>query len=167
MMRTLPNEIGHWRLVSGWVPTSTIKECERGHNMSNSLETTVDRDRASIAVVRKAWVEAVVAGDADRLADLVTSDVVAVHANGRCTCGKDDVRRFFIDAFNKFDIEGKTSSSDVVVHGIWAVEIDEIQTKRTQYDAPVSEDVSLQAVFIFARQLDGSWKVARIIELPD
>ena len=135
--------------------------------MSGSLGSRAERDVANVAAVRQAWVQAVKDGDADRLAELVTYDVVVVHADGRCTRGKDDVRKFLLDFFNQYTIEGKVLSSDVVIHGFWAVEIDEISTKRGRYESTVSIDTSFRAVFVFSRQLDDSWRVARLIELQD
>jgi len=46
---------------------------------------------ASIAAVRQAWLEAVRAADAGRLAAMVTDDVVVVHGNGRCVRGRQQV----------------------------------------------------------------------------
>lgn len=135
--------------------------------MSGSQESRAERDVANIAAVRQAWIQAVKDGDADRLAELVTYDVVAVHADGRCTRGKDDVKNFLLDFFNQYMIEGKVLSSDVVIHGFWAVEIDEISTKRGRYESTVSMESNFRAVFVFSRQLDDSWKVARLIELQD
>lgn len=133
--------------------------------MSNSQESLRDREKASIALVREAWMKAVKSDDADQLADLMTDDIVAIHADGRCIHGKDDVTRFFQDLFDQFDIEGTISSSEVVIHGNWAVEIDKIETKRTEYESSMSVRASLQAVFLFSRQVDDSWKVSRLVEL--
>lgn len=133
--------------------------------MSNSQESLRDREKASIALVREAWMKAVKSDDADQLADLMTDDIVAIHADGRCIHGKDDVTRFFQDLFDQFDIEGTISSSEVVIHGNWAVEIDKIETKRTEYESSMSVRASLQAVFLFSRQLDDCWKVSRLVEL--
>ena len=136
--------------------------------MSGSpLDLHVDLDKANIAAVRQAWVEAVRRSDAERLADLVTHDVVGVHANGRCTVGKENLKNFFLDAFDQFNLEGKIESSEIVVHGIWAVEIDEVQTRRTRVDRDLPIDGRFRAVFVFCRQLDDSWKVSRVVELQD
>lgn len=135
--------------------------------MSSTVDSGVDRDKANIAAVRQAWIQAVKDSDADRLADLVTFDVVIVHADGRCTTGKEAVKDFFLGAFDQFNAEGKISSSEIIAHGIWAVEIDEIETRRTRVDSPVSIDAHFRAVFVFSRQLDDSWKVGRVIELKD
>ena len=37
----------------------------------------------AIAAVRQAWLDAVKSGNAERLADMVTEDVVVVHGDGR------------------------------------------------------------------------------------
>jgi ketosteroid isomerase-like protein len=134
---------------------------------SGPLDLHVDLDKAKIAAVRHAWVDAVKRSDADRLADLVTYDVVGVHANGRCTVGKENLKHFFLDVFDQFNLEGIIESSEIVVHGIWAVEIDEVQTKRTRVEGNLPIDSRFRAVFVFCRQLDDSWKVSRVIELQD
>lgn len=134
---------------------------------SSPLDLHVDLDKAKIMAVRQAWVDAVKTSDADRLVDLVTHDVVGVHANGRCTNGKSSLRDFFLNAFDQFNFEGKVESSEIVVHGIWAVEIDDVQTRRTRVDGNMPIDARFRAVFVFSRQLDDSWKISRIIELED
>jgi len=135
--------------------------------MGSSVEPHVDRDRENIIAVRQAWIQAVKDSDADKLANLMTFDVVGVHADGRCTTGKEELKKFFLDAFDQFNLEGSISSSEIVVHGIWAVEIDKVQTRRTRVDSLMSIDAHYQAVFVFSRQLDDSWQIARIIELKD
>lgn len=135
--------------------------------MSSVVESHVDRDKQNIIAVRQAWLKAVRDSDAERLADLVTIDVVAVHADGRCASGKEQLKAFFLDAFDQFNVEGTVSSSEIVVHGIWAVEIDKLETRRTRVDSLMSIDAHFQAVFVFSRQLDDSWKIARIVELKD
>jgi|SRR5215469_16826393 len=135
--------------------------------MSSSVELHLDRDRQNIIAVREAWRQAIKASDADRLSDLMTFDIVVVHADGRCTTGREGMKRLFLDAFDQFNVEGTISSSEIVVHGIWAMEIDKLETRRTRVDSLMSVDAHFQAVFVFSRQLNDSWKIARIIELKD
>ena len=135
--------------------------------MSSSVGLNIDRDKQNIIAVRQAWLQAVKDSDADRLADLVAFDVVAVLADGQCASGKENLKNFLLDAFDRFNVEGSLSSSEIVVHGIWAVEIDKLETRRTSVDSLMSIDARFQAVFVFSRQLDDSWKIARIIELRD
>lgn len=135
--------------------------------MSSSVEEHIHRDKQNIAAAREAWRHAVKAGDADRLANLMTFDVVGVHADGRCTTGKDELKKFFLDVFEQFEVDGSISSSETLVHGIWAVEIDSLETKRSRVGSLMSVDAHFQIVIVFSRQLDDSWKIARIVELKD
>ena len=141
---------------------------ERGGVMSSSsVDLHVDLDRTKIAAVRQQWLEAVKTSDADKLAELVTHDVVGVHTNGRCTVGKENLKTFFLGAFDRFNFEGKITSSEIAVHGIWAVEIDEVETRRTQFETEISTEGHYRTVFVFCRQLDDSWQISRVIELED
>jgi len=92
----------------------------------NSPESSIDSDVSKIAAVREAWLAAVKAGDADRLADMVTDDVVVVHGNGRCVCGKEELKADFLDGFGRFAIDQRVLSSEVVVRNKWAFEIGEV-----------------------------------------
>jgi uncharacterized protein (TIGR02246 family) len=135
--------------------------------MSSSVELHVDRDKENISAVRESWLRAVKDSDVDRLADLMTFDVVGVHADGRCSVGKEELKKFFLDAFDQFNMSGSRSSSEIAVHGIWAVEIDKLEIRRTSINSMMSVDAQFQIVVVFSRQLDDSWKIARIIELKD
>ena len=127
-----------------------------------------ESDKSKIADVRKALNQAVKDSDASRLVALVTDDVVAVYHNGRCTSGKNEFETFFLHAFRRGDIEGMVSSSEVMVHDKWAIEIDEVQgTRAPLVGAGAPIHTHFRAVFVFARQSDASWKVARFIELLD
>ena len=124
--------------------------------MRNSLETTVDRERAALSAVRDAWVQAVKDGDVARLADLMTDDVVGVHADGQCIRGKEELKRFFQDLFDQYDVTGTISSSDVVIHGLWAVEIDKVETTRPNTTAQCRSTL-LSRRFLYSV---GNWMIA-------
>jgi uncharacterized protein (TIGR02246 family) len=63
--------------------------------MDSSSTSATDSDSSKIAALREAWLAAVKASDADSLAQMLTDDVVVVHGNGRCVCGKEAVRADF------------------------------------------------------------------------
>jgi uncharacterized protein (TIGR02246 family) len=86
---------------------------------------------SSIAAVRQAWLDAVKAGDAERLAALVTDDVVVVHGNGRCVRGRDELKVDFLRGFEAFSIEQNVSSVEIVIRGAWAIEIGEVESRLT------------------------------------
>jgi ketosteroid isomerase-like protein len=128
-------------------------------------DTSLDRSR--IAEVRKALNEAVKHSDVPQLLSLLTDDVVAVHVDGRCMCGKKEVKAFFHQAFARYDIEGMVLSSDVIVHDKWAIEMDEVETVRESFGVGAPVNIHFRSLFVFARQPDFSWKVARFIELSE
>jgi uncharacterized protein (TIGR02246 family) len=136
--------------------------------VSSSPKSGTESDTSKIAAVRQALNQAVKDSDASRLVALATDDVVAVLNNGRCMSGKSEFETFFLRAFERWDLAGTVSSSEVMVHDKWAIEIDEVHGTRAPLDgagAPIHS--RYQAVFVFARQPDASWKVARVIELQD
>lgn len=136
--------------------------------MSSSLKSGTESDKSKIAAVRQALNQAVKDSDASRLVALATDDVVTVLHSGRCMSGRREFETFFLLAFERWDLAGTVASSEVMVHDKWAIEIDEVQGTRAPLDgagAPIHSH--FQAVFVFARQPDASWKVARVIELQN
>ncbi len=117
----------------------------------------------SIATVRQAWLAAVRAGDAERLAAMVTDDIVVVHGNGRCVRGKDELKADFSKGFEAFSIEQNILSSEVVIRGSWAFEISEVETNLTPNAGSVSTQVRSTTVVALNRQSDGSWRVGRVL----
>jgi ketosteroid isomerase-like protein len=68
-------------------------------NSSSNLDS--DSAISKIAALREAWIAAVKASDADRLSAMVTDDVVVVHGNGRCVCGKDELKVDLLKGFER------------------------------------------------------------------
>jgi uncharacterized protein (TIGR02246 family) len=132
-----------------------------------SPDSISDSDVSTIAALREAWLAAVKAGDADRLVEMVTDDVVVVHGNGRCVCGKEAVKADFLDGFDRFSIDQQVLSSHVVVRDKWAFEIGEVESTLT----PIHEGKRIQAhsttLVVLLRQGDASWKVSRVLGLLD
>ena len=135
--------------------------------MNSKAKSDTSLNRSKITAVRKAFNQAVKRSEVRELRDLLTDDVVAIHEDGRCMCGKEEVEVFFRHAFARYDIEAAILSSDVIIHDKWAIEMDEVDSVRAsfEYGAPIK--ARFKAVFVFGRQSDSSWKIARIIELPE
>ncbi len=132
--------------------------------MSN--QTSVETPHSEIAAVRRAWVEAVIKEDVSRLMTLTTDDVVVVRANGQCLRGKNELQTALLHAFERFDVERTDLTSEITVQHDWAIEVDEVRSSRAPLDsieAPIYSQFA--AVFAFRRELDSSWKIARILEL--
>jgi len=129
------------------------------------LDNTLEQ--AKIALVRRQWVQAVRDGDDQRLANLITDDVVAVLKDGRCVTGKEAVHAELRHAFSLYDIERKALSTGIVIQDNWAIELDEMDSTMT----PVKDGMEIRAhvktVIVYGRRRDGEWKVARLMELLD
>lgn len=135
-------------------------------NISSKPES--DPSVSKIPAIRETWVRAVQASDVDRLMTLVTDDVVVVQGNGACACGKDEFKAFFHHRFGLLDTEPRVTSVESVVHDKWSIEVDEVESAKTAVRGCAPQSHShFRIVVVFARQLDGSWKVARMLELLD
>lgn len=134
-------------------------------NISSKPES--DPSVSKIPAIRETWIRAVQASDVDRLMTMVTDDVVVVQGNGVCACGKDEFKAYFHHRFGLFDMEPRVTSVESVVHDKWSFEVDEVESARTAVRGGAPVHSHFRIVVVFARQLDGSWKVARLLELLD
>ena len=133
--------------------------------MSSLSKSNVSFDRSQIAALRKAWLDAVTDDDVDRLVALVTDDIVAIHGSGKCACGKGELKKDFQHVLARWDVEYTDLSSEVMMHDNWAIEIDEIESTRAPVRDGTATFTHSKSVFMFRRQSDASWKIARVLEL--
>jgi len=119
------------------------------------------------AAICQAWLDAVRAGDVERLASLVTDDVVVVHANGRCVRGRDELKKDFLNAFERFTIEQTVSSAEGVFRGRWAFEIAEVKSTLTPVGGGEAFHGASTTIVALARQPDRSWKIGRVVGMID
>lgn len=136
-------------------------------HVSSSPKTDTGFDRSKINPLREAWIEAVKDSDVSRLTSLVSDDFVWVHGDGRCISGKEQLRTDCLHAFQRFDAEPSVLSSEVSLRGKRAIELLEVETVRTAIGNDPSVREHFTYVVVFALQSDTSWKVSRIIELPN
>jgi len=124
-------------------------------------------EQAKIATVRQAWMQTVRDGDANRLMNFVTDDVVAVLKDGRCICGKEALRDVLQHIFGMYDVERKILSSRLMTRDWWAIELDELESAMTPVNNEREIYAHVKTVIVYRRQADGEWKVARLMELLD
>jgi ketosteroid isomerase-like protein len=105
------------------------------------------------------------AGDAERLAALVTDDVVVVHGNGRCVRGRDELKADFLRGFEAFSIEQNVSSAEIIIRPRWAFEICEVESLLTPRRGGQPMHIHSTTVVALNQQPDGSWKVGRVLGL--
>jgi len=126
-----------------------------------------ESDSARIAALRQAWLAAVKASDADSLAQMLTEDVVVVHGNGRCVCGREAVRADFLEGFRRFAIDQKVSPTEVIVREKWAFEISEVESELTPIQGGQRVHAHSRTIVVLSRQSDSSWRVCRVLGLLD
>ena len=122
---------------------------------------------SSVEALRHAWLHAIRNADVERLAALVTDDVVVVHGTGRCVRGLEELKRDFQSAFEAVSIEQSASTVELVVRGSWALEIADVETKLTPRTGGEETVFHSTTVTALKRQSDGSWKVGRVLGVLD
>ena len=126
-----------------------------------------DSASSSIDAVQQAWLDAIKAADVERLATLVTDDVVVVHGTGRCVRGRDELKMDLRNAFKAFSVEQSVSTAGLVVRGSWALEIADMETKLTPRSGGEGMLFHSTTVTALNRQPDGSWKIGRVLGVLD
>lgn len=135
--------------------------------MSSVPKLDQSLEQAKIAAVRQEWVQAVCDSNADRLSNLTTDDVVAVLKDGQCVNGKQAVRATWQHIFSLYDVERKTLASGVIIRDNWAIVLDQMDSTSTSVSKGMEVRARVKTVIVYARQSNGDWKVARLMELLD
>ena len=69
--------------------------------------------------------------------------------------------------FSLYDVERRTLASGVIIRDKWAVELDEMDSGMTSVSSGMEVQTHVKVVIVYARQSNGDWKVARLMELLD
>jgi len=130
-------------------------------------KSDLDSDVSKVAAIRDSWIAAVKCGDIDGLVSLTSDDIVVVYGNGKCVCGKDELRKNLEHYLDLFDVEQRDSSGEITVHDKWALLLSEVSRTLTTVRARAQVLTHSRIVAVFARQSDGAWKVSRVLGLAD
>jgi ketosteroid isomerase-like protein len=93
--------------------------------------------------------------------------VVLVNVDGRCVRGKEEFRAELSKSWSLLDRKLRFSSSDTIVRGRWAIDTMELERTFTAVRGGGEVRASARTIVALARQADDSWKIARILVLPD
>jgi len=122
--------------------------------MSVSAKADLD-DRAKIAAVREEWIQAVNKSDVDRMLTLVTDDVVAIHGDGRCQRGKEELKAGLLHITTAYDAERKVLSSELILRDKWAFQLDDMDSSVTPVRGGREIRAHLRTVLVYVRQQHG------------
>jgi len=121
------------------------------------------RDEAAIAALRQRWIEAMADGDAGRLAEFMTEDIVVVHGNGRTVSGREtvaeDLRRYFATGA----ISQVVEPQEIVVSADWAFERAMVRSSLRAAGSERSTEVTSNTWTLLRRDPGAGWRVARTI----
>lgn len=90
-----------------------------------------DSATLEITALREAWLSAVRSADADRLASLVTDDVMVIHRDGRWVRGRNELKADFLKAFEFCRIDQQVVDPEIAIRGDWAFEIAKVDSALT------------------------------------
>lgn len=133
--------------------------------MGSIAKSDRDSDVSKIAAIRELWIAAIKADDINGLVALASDDIVVVIGNGKCLCGKDELRKNLARDLALFDFEPRDTSDEIIVHDKWALLFGEVDTALTSVREGMEVQAHSRIIVVLARQLDGSWKVTRALGL--
>ena len=114
-----------------------------------------------IRTLQAAWIDALKAGDIDRLMSMVTDDVVVAHPGGMTTRGKAELAEDFHRFFRNYRMEQGATSEETIVAGEWAFDRASVSTQIVPVAGGQASRVNSEVIVILRRGADGLWKIAR------
>jgi uncharacterized protein (TIGR02246 family) len=128
--------------------------------MSNNL--TGREDVSGVRQVSQRWSDAVAVADVSGLRQLMTDDVVVVHANGETVIGTDAVAAHLARSFAEYRIQQRVEPEETVVANDWAFERARVHTTMTARSTGLARQFDSVTLTILRRD-GGRWRVARTI----
>jgi uncharacterized protein (TIGR02246 family) len=117
-------------------------------------------DEQTIRDVHATWIDAVNAGDLDRLFTLMTDDVVFLNP-GRAPFGRDGFPEVFLGAHEQFVIRCVSEPVEVTVAGDMAYTISRDALSVTPRAGGQTGQLAGDRLTIYRQQSDGRWLLAR------
>jgi uncharacterized protein (TIGR02246 family) len=120
-------------------------------------------DLAALASVLREHVDAVNAGDADSVLAGMTDDVVYLPPDQPLLRGKDRLRKLLTPAYEQLDIQISMTAEETVLAGDWAWEWGHLSGSMGPKAGGQATEVDGKYFYVYRRQGDGSWRIARDI----
>jgi uncharacterized protein (TIGR02246 family) len=124
-------------------------------------------DVAAIQRLTEEWHDAWLAGNADALTAMYTDDPVLMPQNQPAVIEKETIHALYQSVFDEFTVSGSGDLQEVEVAGDWAFFRSTYRLTATPKAGGEPLEDTGKSLFIVRRQLDGSWKIARLIANSD
>jgi len=120
-------------------------------------------DLAAIETLLEQVRQADMSGDVEGLLACYTDDVVSMPPDLPAMVGKDALRTYYQEAFSQLSIEAlEMTAEETHLAGDWAFSRGKFEETIAPSGGDVFDLVG-KYLFIFHREADGSWKIARLI----
>jgi len=117
-------------------------------------------DERAIREAHTAWIEAINAGDLERLLTLMTNDVVFLNP-GRAPLGRDGFPTGFAAAHRQFEIRCISELEEIVVVGEVAYTLCRDSLSVTPRDGGAATELAGHRLTVYRKQPPGRWLLAR------
>jgi len=143
------------------VLTACSPQAEQADVVAEGPDETADLD--AIHALLEQVAQADMSGDVEGLIAHYTDDVVSMPPDLPAMAGKDALRAYYQEAFSQLSIEAlEMTPEETHVAGDWAFSRGKFE-ETVVPSAGDPFDVVGKFLFIFRREADGSWKIARLI----
>jgi ketosteroid isomerase-like protein len=123
--------------------------------------TDTSADVAAVNEVREREMGFVNSGDVDQLVAGYAEDIVMMPPNEPAVIGREAVRSWAEAMFGQVTINGRYTSSEVIVSGDWAIDrYVGVLTTMPKAGGDTGEE-RIKGVHIMRRQPDGTWLIAQ------
>ncbi len=124
---------------------------------------TTEADVEAINRERQTFLAALYSGDLDILMALWSEDGVVMPPNEPSVTGKEAIRSWLQDLLNQFAVQLTITSEEVEVFGDWAFVRTTYTTALTPKAGGEVVEESGKNIWIWKREVNGSWKLAHNI----
>ena len=125
------------------------------------------KDVAAITKLAQDWRAGWNRSDTEALLSLFTNDPILLPHGQPAVIGKSAIRSLYNSFFKAFAVKGIGKVVEAVVSGDWGY----FWSRYTLTATPIAGGEPIKgegkSIFIVRRQIDGSWKISRIIDNSD
>jgi ketosteroid isomerase-like protein len=130
---------------------------------SCSTQTSTEEDLAAIAVTRDQLTTALIEDDVDGILSPLTDDHITMAPNEPALDDLATLRQWHERRIEEYTMDGSFSSLEVRVAGDWAFECWSFPYTLTPKTGGIPVQGKNKGIWIWKRQRDGTWKLARSI----
>jgi uncharacterized protein (TIGR02246 family) len=102
-------------------------------------------------------------GDLEAFMATVTEDAVYMPPGEPVLIGKETIRNWYNELFDKISFDVTISSDEIEICGDWAIQRTTWKGSMIQKDSGETTQAESKNIIIFRRQPDGSWKNSHAI----